>query len=189
MTSPLRLRSHGEPHSSLDGWLVVYCAATPGVKVSNNATVQLDLDNELQPDLLLRIESSAGGRSRVNEKGYVEGPPELVAEIAASSLSYDLHDKLRAYRRNGVQEYIVWRVEDRQVDWFELKEGEYARLAPDEAGVIHSRVFPGLRLAAQALLNGDMAALLADLQARLASPEHAAFVEQMRAHLAAQPRE
>jgi Uma2 family endonuclease len=36
--------------------------------------------------------------------GYIEGAPELIAEIAAGSASYDLHDKLNAYRRNKVRE-------------------------------------------------------------------------------------
>jgi Uma2 family endonuclease len=39
----------------------------------------------------------------LTEDDYVEGAPELIAEIAASSASYDLNDKLNAYRRNGVQ--------------------------------------------------------------------------------------
>lgn len=32
---------------------------------------------------------------------------ELIVEIAASSAAYDLYDKKRAYRRNGVKEYLV----------------------------------------------------------------------------------
>ena len=93
--------------------------------------------------------------------------------------SYDLHDKLRAYRRNSVQEYIVWQVYDRKIDWFELKEGEYLPLAPEVEGVIHSKVFPGLRLAVERLLEGDLAAVLAELQKGLATPEHGAFVEKL----------
>lgn len=55
----------------------------------------------------------------------IEGPPELIGGIAASSASYDLYDKLNVYRRNGVQEYIVWRVYEEGLDWFQLKEGAY----------------------------------------------------------------
>jgi Uma2 family endonuclease len=43
-----------------------------------------------------------------NFSPLLEGAPELIVEIAASTASYDLHDKLRAYRRNGVREYLVW---------------------------------------------------------------------------------
>ena len=104
----------------------------------------------------------------------------MIVEIASSSAAYDLHDKLRVYRRNGVPEYIVWRVYDKQVDWFRLIEDEYVPLAPDESGVVHSQVFPGLRLAVQALLAGDLATVLTELQKGLGTAEHAAFVERLQ---------
>ena len=141
--------------------LLVYAASTPGVRGYDNATVRLDLDNEPQPDVLLCIEPDAGGRSRVSDDDYIEGAPELLVEVAASSASIDLHAKLRAYRRNGVQEYIVWRTHEQRIDWFELADDEYRPLSSDDAGVIHSRVFPGLRLATRALLKGDLAGALA----------------------------
>ncbi|MGE0707428.1 MAG: Uma2 family endonuclease [Planctomycetota bacterium] len=123
---------------------------------------------------------AAGGQTR-DEDGYVAGAPELVAEVAASSVSYDLHDKLGAYRRNGVREYLVWRVLDRALDWFVLRDERYEPLAPVGDGTLRSAVFPGLWLDPRALLAGDLAAVLARLQAGLASPEHGAF----RARLAA----
>ena len=146
---------------------------------ASNTTVRLDLDTEVQPDVLLRLEQ--GGDSRIGADGYVEGAPELAVEVAASSASYDLHDKLRAYRRNGVQEYLVWRVLDRELDWFVLRDGAYQRLAADPAGILRSAAFPGLWLNVPALLARDLAAVLATLQAGLASPEHTAFVERLRA--------
>lgn len=51
----------------------------------------------MQPDALLRLETAQGGGSRVTTDAYLEGPPELVVEIAASSAAYDLHDKRRVY--------------------------------------------------------------------------------------------
>ncbi len=42
---------------------------------------------------------------------------ELIVEIAASTVSLDLHQKLNVYRRNQVQEYLVWRVEDGEFDF------------------------------------------------------------------------
>jgi len=179
MPSPVRFASHGEPHIWISTWLGIYCAATPGVRPADNATVRLDLDNEVQPDALLRLELEAGGHSRIGDDDYVEGAPELIVEIAASRTSYDLHDKLRVYRRNGVQEYLVWQVYDKRVDWFSLSEGEYVPLAPDTSGVVHSQVFPGLRLAVAVLLEGDLAKVLAELQKGLGTPEHAAFVERL----------
>lgn len=178
VASPISL-IHGEPHSDVVFWLGAYRVATPGVRQTDNGTVLLDAENEVQPDVALWIDPAKGGQARIGEK-YLEGAPELIAEIAATSASYDLHDKLRAYRRNGVREYIVWQVYDRKLDWFELKEGEYAPLAPDAEGVVHSKTFPGLRLAVKPLLEGDLAAVLAELQKGLATPEHAGFVERLK---------
>ena len=178
MPSPVSL-AHSGPHAMIQTTLLVYAASTPGVRGEDNVTVRLDLDNEPQPDVVLRIEPKAGGSSRVSDDGYLEGAPELVVEVAASSASIDLHDKLRAYRRNGVQEYVVWRTQERQIDWFEIADGEYRVLPRDEADVVHSRVFPGLRLSAGALLNGNLAGALAEVQKGIGSPEHAAFVARL----------
>jgi Uma2 family endonuclease len=174
----LRFRSHGQPHGRLITWLGVYESSTFGVALGIEPTVRLDLDNEPQPDAVLLIEESCGGQARLSEDDYLEGAPELVAEIAASSSAIDLGDKKRAYRRNGIQEYIVWQVFDQKVDWFYLEEGEYVSL-PIEAGVIRSRMFPGLWLAVNDLLAGNMVQVLAVIQQGLASPEHTAFVQQL----------
>ena len=178
MPSPVSM-AHAEPHATVQTVLLVYAASTPGVRGADNATVRLDLDNEPQPDVVLLIESDAGGRCRVSDDNYLEGAPELVVEVAASSVSIDLHDKLRAYRRNGVLEYVVWRTQEGRIDWFELEEGEYRPLPADAAGVVRSRVFPGLRLAAHALLKGDLAGALAEVQKGVATAEHKAFVARL----------
>lgn len=179
MASPLRFEPHAEPHGDLIGWLWSYKIATPGVRLGDNPTVRLDLDNEPQPDAVLLIDASAGGQSYIGEDGYIEGAPELVAEIAASSATIDLGDKKRAYRRNGVQEYLVWQVFDQKIDWFSLQDGEYVSLLPDAEGVIHSRIFPGLKLHLAAMLNGNMPQILAVLQTGLHSAEHQAFIQRL----------
>ena len=179
LPSPVRVASHAEPHAAILGWLVTYSASTPGVRAADNATVRLDLDNEPQPDALLRIVPAAGGRAIMSADDYIDGAPELIIEIAASSAAIDLHDKLRAYRRNGVQEYVVWRVLERQIDWFVLSDGEYRPLPMNPAGMFESLVFPGLRLAVDALLQGDIARVLAELRNGLSTPEHAEFVEHL----------
>jgi Uma2 family endonuclease len=176
MPSPVRHRQHGQPHSYLMGWLVVYMAGTPGVQVGDNSTARLDLDNEPQPDGSLLIDPERGGQTRISEDGYIEGPPELVLEVASSSASYDLHVKRNVYRRNGVQEYVVWRVLDEAIDWFVLRDGQYERLAPGDDGILRSHVFPGLWLDPTALLRHDLATVLATVQQGASSPEHAAFV-------------
>jgi len=177
--SPVRHRYHGHQHTHLIGWLVQYEANTPGVEASDNVTVRLDLDNEPQPDALLFIDPACGGQACIDADGYIEDAPELVAEVAASSASYDLHAKLRVYRRNGVREYIVWRVLDQEIDWFVLRAGQYERLPLDAAGLYRSEAFPGLWLDPAALLRGDLATVLAIVQRGLASPEHAAFATRL----------
>ena len=169
MPSPVSLVRHGTPHAYLTGWLVHYVAAMPGIRVGDNATVRLDLDNEPQPDAVLLAEPSRGGNARISEDGYIEGAPELVAEVAASSVSIDLHAKFRVYRRNGVREYLVWRVQDQMLDWFVLQAGDYQRMLPDAAGVLRSEVFPGLWLETAAMLRGDLATVLQVLNRGLAS--------------------
>jgi len=178
--SPVRHSYHGHQHTHLISWLGYYEAHTPGVEASDNVTVRLDLDNEPQPDALLFIDPACGGQARIDADGYIEDAPELVAEVASSSASYDLHAKLRVYRRNGVREYIVWRVLDQEIDWFVLRAGQYERLPLDVEGLYRSEVFPGLWLDPAALLRGDLATVLAVVQRGLASPEHAAFAARLR---------
>ena len=180
--SPVRHRHHGQPHIALSGWLVQYQASTQGVEASDNSTVRLDLDNEPQPDALLCIAPEYGGQIRLSADGYIEGAPELVVEVASSSASYDLHAKLHVYRRNGVREYLVWRVLDQELDWFALHAGQYQRLLHDANGVYRSEVFPGLWLDPAALLRGDLATVLALVQQGVTSPEHAAFVTSLQEH-------
>lgn len=177
----VRTDHHGQPHADVVGWLGRYRARTPGVHASDNGSVRLDTDNMPQPDAQLFLDTSVGGQASVGDDGYVEGAPELIVEVAASSASYDLHDKLNAYRRNGVQEYVVWRVRDGAVDWFRLREGRYERLEPGEDGVYRSEVFPGLWLDPNALLAGDPARVHQVLNEGLDSPEHIAFVERLSA--------
>ena len=178
MPSPVSL-AHSGPHAMIQTVLLVYSAFTLGVRGDDNATVRLDLDNEPQPDVLLRIEPEAGGQSRVSEDGYLEGAPELIVEVAAGSASIDVHDKLRAYRRNGVREYVVWRTREERIDWFELADGEYRPLPRGADGVIRSRAFPGLRIAVDALLKGNLAAALKEVERGVGSPEHREFAARL----------
>ena len=131
----------------------------------------------------MRIEESIGGQSRVTEDDYIEGAPELIVEIAASSASYDLHDKKQVYRRNGVQEYLVWRVLDQAFDWFVLQDGTYVSLPIDDDGILRSQVFPGLWLAVDHLLAGGLAQVVAKAKLGLESSDYQAFQESLGAKL------
>jgi Uma2 family endonuclease len=180
MPSPVIFEDHGGPHFDVIGWLCLYRMATPGVRGADNATLRLPLANRPQPDACLLILPAHGGQVRIDDDGYIVGGPELGAEVAATSENYDLHDKLDLYRRNNVQEYVVWRVFDRAVDWFALHHAQYGRLSLDADGVYRSKVLPGLWLDPTALVAGDMARVAQVTQQGIASPEHAAFVQRLR---------
>jgi Uma2 family endonuclease len=133
----------------------------------------------VEPDCLLFIQPEHGGQVRFGEGGYIEGAPDLVAEVASSSASYDLGKKLDAYRRNGVREYIVWRVLDRQIDWFVHRDERFEPLSPSADGTLRSTIFPGLWVDPIALFRGDVYAVFAMVQQGLNSAQHADFVTRL----------
>lgn len=180
MPSPVRLDQHGSQHFDLITWLGNYRAYTPGVRGGDNTTIRLDMDNEPQPDGALIVEPAYGGRVRLDAEGYIVGGPELIGEVSASSASIDLNRKFHVYRRNEVLEYVVWRVLDREIDWFTWREGRYDRLPRDAAGIYRSALFPGLWLDAAALVRQDMPSVLRVLQEGIKRAEHAAFVARLQ---------
>ncbi len=183
MPSPARYREHGKPHFDAIVWIGTYCAATPGVEGCDNTTLRLDFENEPQPDVLLRLPQEYGGSSQVGEDGYLEGVPELIVEVSASSASYDLNQKKRVYARNGVPEYIVYLAYEQRIIWFILRDGVYEAQQPDANGVLKSERFPGLWLLPDALLSGELAQVLETLQQGLASQEHKAFSAELTSRL------
>lgn len=181
MSSPVRWNAHAEQDSALMTWLGHYRAYTSGVELGGNATMKLEEgENQPQPEAALRIEAECGGQSRL-VKGYLVGSPELAAEVSASSVSYDLNQKYHSFEKNGIREYIVWRVDDEEIDWFILKRGIYQRLAKTKDGLCKSKVFPGLWLDPAAIVAGDMIRVLDVVQKGIASLEHRRFVEKLRA--------
>ncbi len=157
MPSPVKIEQHGRQSTLMIVWLAAYQVLHEGeVEAIDGGSVLLDEQNEPIPDAMLyRLRP---GRF---EDGYLNGAPELIVEIANSSVSRDLNQKKEAYRRNGVLEYIVWRVKDGAIDWFQLRGGEYVLRSPDADGVIESEAFPGLRLDAPAALANDLKRVLA----------------------------
>jgi len=179
MPSPVRFAAHAAPHGELVSLLAIYHAWTPGTKAGNNATVRLDLDNEPQPDVVLLIDVKGVGQAKIDADDFVSGAPELIAEVASSSVSIELGKKLHAYRRNGVREYLVWRVLDREFDFFILKGGAFEPAGADAKGVLHSTVFPGLWIDVPSLIQGNLRAAHETLQEGLKSAEHAAFLSRL----------
>ncbi|MBI5761325.1 MAG: Uma2 family endonuclease [Planctomycetales bacterium] len=180
MPSPVGWTRHAMPHQHLSWWLGSYQMSTPGVQVGDNASIRLDLDNMPQPDAAMIIDPRLGGQTQTSADDYVVGGPELVAEVSSSTVSIDLHAKFQVYRRNGVQEYLVWRVRDQAIDWFVLRDGEFERLPAEPDGTLRSRVFPGLWLSPAALLAGDLATVLKVLQQGLAHESHSEFVRRLQ---------
>jgi Putative restriction endonuclease len=164
MAAALRFKSHGRPHGRMMTWLGTYEAETIGVEIADNVSVRLDGTNDPQPDIALILAPAFGGQTRITDDDYIEGAPELIAEISASTVSIDLGSKKTAYERNGVQEYIVWRVLDEAIDWFILQDGQYIELLPDEDGITRSQIFPGLWLDRSALVAGEMKQVLTVLK-------------------------
>ena len=170
---------HGRANADVVGWMGFYQMVTPRVIGSVRASIRLGPRSEVQPDSLLLIAPEAGGQSRVGADGLLEGPPELVAEVTFNASSYDLHDKFKLYQRSGVREYIAWRLEDEEIDWFVSREGRFDRLTPCRRGWLRSECFPGLWLDQVALIQDKLSDVQETVKQGLASPEHAAFVAKL----------
>jgi Uma2 family endonuclease len=173
-------REHGRSSVDIITWLGWYRSRTPGVDALDNATTAMDELGVPQPDAQLRILPECGGQTR-DEGQFVAGAPELVVEVARSSRPFDLGDKRADYERAGVREYLVVTLEPDEVYWYFRRAKKLARVRPGRDGLYRSKAFPGLWLDPAALLQRDLAGVLATLDRGLATPEHAAFV----AHLAA----
>jgi Uma2 family endonuclease len=180
MPSPATIH-HGRPHAIAIGWLLAYVAATPSVELLDNTTLRIDPRSELQPDAMLLVSEAKGGKCRVDKDNYMEGSPEFVVEVAASSAAYDLHSKLRVYQRNGVQEYLVLLTYEQRALWHVLTAGKYVPMQPGSDGLLRSQVFPGLWLDPASLWANEVAGVLAMQQEGLRSPEHAEFVAHLQA--------
>jgi Uma2 family endonuclease len=179
MPSPVNY-PHARIHSSMDAWLWFYQDATPGCETGADCTWAMGPKDVPQPDIFLRILAEFGGQSRV-EGAYATGAPELVVEVSGSSVSRDLGVKLDLYRRAGVREYLTVLLESREVLWRYLSRGRYREITADDAGLLRSRLFPGLWLDPDALWSPKRSIRTA-VEEGIRSPEHAAFVRRLLAH-------
>lgn len=175
MGSPVSLL-HGRPDQLAQLWVGTYVLRTPPIDSASNVTVCFDGQNISQPDLLVRIPEEFGGISIVTPEHYVQGPPDLIIEIAATSASVDSNQKFSLYQRCGVPEYVVWKTLEPGIKWFLLDQDEYRENLPDGQGIIRSRRFPGLALDTEAALSLDRERLIATLEKEMASEAHGAFV-------------
>jgi len=169
---------HAILDTALAYWLFHYADATPGCRAGSNGTWLMAPGSIPQPDLALRVLPEFGGQSTLDGK-YPGGAPELVVEISASSMSRDLGIKLELYRKAGVREYLTILLQPKQVIWRHLVRGRYKELVAHEDGLLKSHVFPGLWLDTDAVWN-PAGRLRKVAEAGLKSPEHAAFVQQLK---------
>ncbi len=176
VASPLKL-THGTNHLALGTLLFAYEGSTPGVQSGDNTTILLGDEGEPQPDLFLRVRPEHGGQSETSQDDHVLGAPELVAEIALSSRSIDLHAKRDDYTRYGVCEYLVLCLREKKLRWFDLRDEQ--ELEPDDDGVYRVRVFPGLWIDGEAVLAKDHARMMAVLEQGLSTAGHEEFVRRL----------
>jgi Uma2 family endonuclease len=164
MGSPASYINHSRPDSLLQTWIGVYISQHPELEGGPNATVVLDTSTVVQPDLVLFRRQ---GSVKQYEQKLLTGVPEMVVEIAASSVSLDAGAKLVVYEKHRMQEYIVWRVLDGELDiWrYSPETKSFEASYPDEDGLWSSQTFPGLVLDVPAALRYDRAAVLKPLLA------------------------
>ncbi|MDA1018081.1 MAG: Uma2 family endonuclease [Planctomycetota bacterium] len=172
-------RPHSRHHARLIHWVLSYEDATPGVEGHDNATAILSNTSEPQPDAFLMISPELGGTASVDERDYIVGTPEFVAEVSDSSEAIDLGAKKRDYERVGVREYVVIAINQRKVYWFVNRNGRFEQIEPDD-GIHKSEVFPGLWLDPQAWLDLDGNRMREVLEIGLATTEHAEYVKRIQ---------
>ncbi len=177
--SPLS-QGHGVYHALVMGWLTNYWIATPGTTAWDNATTILGEASEPQPDGGLIIQPACGGQTGLSEEGYTTGPPEFIVEVASSSASIDLHGKRQDYEQAGVLEYVVVVIRQRALRWFVRQHNTFQEVTVDADGIFRSRVFPGLWLHGEALLQLDGMRVMHTLQQGMATREHTTFVQQLQ---------
>jgi len=113
------------------------------------------------------------------------GAPEFVVEIANSSASNDLHQKLEVYRRNGVREYLVWRTMEGEFDYMVLKDGQFRQPPRDPMALSAVRFFPVCGEHCCCVAGRFGRRRLQTMQHGIASAEHVAFLE----HLSRRPHQ
>lgn len=178
LSSPLKPR-HGRHSTRVIQWLAEYELATPGTEVLDNTTDILGPDSEPQPDACMLIRPEHGGQTWEDDEGNLNGPPELIVEVAWATESIDLHAKKLDYQKAGVREYLVLALRLKQYFWFIRQRGKFRELSPGTDGLLRSEVFPGLWLDPAALLRRDGKRVLDVVRQGLASPEHARFVARL----------
>jgi Uma2 family endonuclease len=169
---------HGELQSRIATVLTTYASESDAIKTGDGPTTVLNHENEPEPDAVLFVTPEYGGQIQFDRKGYLIGAPDLVIEIANTTHAMDLGAKKRVYQRAGVREYIVVRVPERQIVWFEMTDEGFVERELKN-GVLKSTSFPGLWLDVSALFAATAKQLLATVRKGMASPEYGEFIRRL----------
>lgn len=161
MPSPMRFVQHGQPQAAINAWLGFYAAHTSGVHCGGSSTLKIDESNEYEPDGMLFYDK---GQVVIAEDGYLQGVPELVVEVAASTVAIDSTVKFEVYESKGVKEYLLWNTVATEITWYHRSKEKFVPLKADREGILKSKAFPGLWLNVAAMLGFDQKAVLKTLQ-------------------------
>lgn len=93
-----------------------------GILFTAPVDVFLEEKETYQPDIIF----IAKDRLHIIETTKIKGAPDLVIEILSPSTGYyDLKKKARVYARCGVKEYWIVDPEDKSIEVFQQKEGNF----------------------------------------------------------------
>ncbi|GEA15010.1 restriction endonuclease [Moorella sp. E308F] len=93
-----------------------------GILFTAPVDVFLEEKETYQPDIIF----IAKDRMHIIETTKIKGAPDLVIEILSPSTGYyDLKKKARVYARCGVKEYWIVDPEDKSIEVFQQKEGNF----------------------------------------------------------------
>ncbi|HEY9783809.1 MAG TPA: Uma2 family endonuclease [Candidatus Obscuribacterales bacterium] len=182
---------HSDIQSFLNGAFLSYAGRTPGLQMGADATVILSNEDEIQPDIFLRILPQYGGQSgntvekRIGSRQfgtrYIKGAPELLAEVSHTTKTIDLHRKKERYLFGGVLEYAVVCLDPHKIFWFDLK--NHIQLKASKDSIWRSVFFPGLWINGKAVFEGNYQLLMDTIDAGMATVEYAQFRESLAKRL------
>src|SRR5947208_10102016 len=107
-----------------------------------DVTIILGEDSEPRPLHTLPTLRSSDLQSKVNDEEYLEGAPELLAEVAYSSRAIDLNQRRDDYKADDQLADLVLSIQDGRLFWFHFPSGEM--ITTNRQGVYRSTVFQGL---------------------------------------------
>jgi Uma2 family endonuclease len=124
-----------------------------GEVLGSRTAVMLDIEQAPEPDIFFVAKERLG---IIQPKG-VFGAPDMVIEIlSAGTVQNDRGPKFRAYEYAGVRE--LWLIDPygpAGTEFFQLMDGRFAPVMPDENGRVHAMAIPGFWIDVNWLWPGD----------------------------------